>query len=32
MKFLDSNILVYAADESQPDKYERACDILDAVA
>ncbi len=32
MKFLDSNILIYAADELQSGKYERACDILDAVA
>ena len=30
MKFLDSNILIYAADELQSGKYERACDILDA--
>ena len=30
MKFLDSNILIYAADVSQPDKCECACDILDA--
>ena len=30
MKFLDSNILIYAVDESQPDKYERACDIVEA--
>ena len=30
MRFLDSNILVYAADETQPYKYERACDIVDA--
>ena len=30
MKFLDSNILIYAADVSQPDKYACACDILDA--
>ena len=30
MKFLDSNILIYAVDETQPDKYERACDIVEA--
>ena len=30
MKFLDSNILIYAVDETQTDKYERACDIVDA--
>ena len=30
MKFLDSNILIYAADERQLDKYERACEIVDA--
>ena len=30
MRFLDSNILVYAADETQSCKYERACDIVDA--
>jgi len=30
MKFLDSNVLIYAADETQPDKYERACDIVEA--
>ena len=29
MKFLDSNILIYAVDEAQPDKYERACDIVE---
>ena len=30
MKFLDSDILIYAADETQSDKYERACDIVEA--
>ena len=30
MKFLDSNILIYAVDETLPDKYERACDIVGA--
>ena len=30
MRFLDSNILIYAADETQSDKYERACDIVEA--
>ena len=30
MKFLDSNILIYAVDDTQPDKYACACDILDA--
>ena len=30
MKFLDSNVLIYAVDETQPDKYERACDIVEA--
>ncbi len=30
MKFLDSNILIYAADDSQTDKFARACDIVDA--
>ena len=30
MKFLDSNILIYAADETQSDKYERTCDIVEA--
>ena len=29
MKFLDSNILIYAADETQPEKYERACNIVE---
>ena len=27
MRFLDSNILIYAADETQSDKYERACEV-----
>ena len=30
MKFLDSNILIYAADDAQTDKFARACDIVDA--
>ena len=30
MKFIDSNILIYAVDEAQPDKYERACNIVEA--
>ena len=30
MKFIDSNILIYAVDETQQDKYERACDIVEA--
>ena len=29
MKFLDSNILIYAADETQPEKFERACNIVE---
>lgn len=30
MKFLDSNIFIYAVDETQADKYARACDIVEA--
>ena len=27
MKFLDSNVLIYAAEDTQADKFARACDI-----
>lgn len=30
MRFLDSNVLIYAADDAQPDKFSRACDIVDS--
>ena len=30
MKFLDSNILIYAADETDLAKFDKACDIVDA--
>ena len=30
MKFLDSNILIYAADETDLAKFGKACDIVDA--
>ena len=30
MKFLDSNVLIYAAEDTQADKFARACDIVEA--
>ena len=30
MKFLDSNILIYAADETDRSKFDTACDIVDS--
>ena len=30
MKFLDTNVLVYAADEGDMAKFERACDIVES--
>ena len=29
MKFLDSNVLIYAADETDLAKFDKACDIVD---
>ena len=29
MKFLDSNVLIYAAEDTQDDKFARACDIVE---
>ena len=29
MKFLDSNVLIYAAEDTQADKFARACDIVE---
>ena len=30
MKFLDSNVLIYAADETDRSKFDTACDIVDS--